>query len=438
MSESEVYDPYVIATPNAERYGISAEFDLRYKQWKRERVEDVASYFQQTGGRASGDLSVQARHAFSIGGTAASAIVGYNRYTSAQQVYETMTGPLKFSEGNYLTERGKCLEEAIARRAARLLNGRVYLPRYSTNLEGGAYNDVAWMREINGNKTTVLRDVYDFSFASCQIDALITDLRDDGSYTICECKTANHNPRRQGQIAQGVQGAQGAQYLWGKGLVLNDYGDPIEDQETNERGWPVIPEHYYYQVQWQLLVLRMIQGDGYKDIHNRLYQRYNVDYAYLAVDIAGSSDIRLYKIKADAEAQILMLTSCLFFLKHNVMAGQPPERAVSILPDLAPADAEHGILTADANFLADYDKYRNLLAQGKAYTAQAETLKEQMVERLGANGLEIRDPTTEEVLLRRSFYERSSFDSKGLANQNPDIYRKYLTKKRITRITVAA
>lgn len=402
-------------TKVAERLGISAEFEAYYDQWKRQRIAELTKDMPEGIEYLADDEALLLRHGFSIGGTAASAIIGYNPYSSAKAVYEALTGPIQAKSGNYLTERGIALEKAIARRAAHLLNSGLYLPRYST--EPGAWrNRATCYQDAQGVASHVLIDNFDYSFASCQIDALLTS---PNGLTICECKTANHNPKRKDNSGL---------YLWGKGLTLNDYGDVIEEQETTEQGRPVLPEHYFYQVQWQLLMLQL---------NNELSEvpGYNTAHAFLAVDIAGSTDVRLYRIDADAEAQALMFSSCLYFMTNNVIAGVPPVTAASIAPELEVSDAERGVVMADASFLADLAHYQQLVAQGKECTEQADALKEQLIARLGEKGLEVKDPSTERVLLRKSVYSRSSFDTKALANDHPDLYRKYMTKKQTVRIS---
>ena len=400
-----------------EALGLSNEFATAYAAWRRGRIEELTKDLDLNEIALGGEEALLLRHGFSIGGTTASAIIGYNPYATAEDAYKTLTGPLQGHSGNYLTMRGLALETAIARRAAALLNRTLYTPSYSTTV--GYWQNRAHWYEDNASGTgtrQVFFDDLDFFHMSCQIDALLSS---SNGFTICECKTANHNPKRKDN--SGLN-------LWGKGLGLNDYGDVIEDQEVTEKGRPVIPDHYYFQVQWQLLMLRIL---------NALAQvpGYNADHAFLAADIAGNTDVRLYKIEADLDVQTWMFSTSLYFMANNVMAGSPPVKAVNIVPELEVSDAERGVVIADATFLADLEHYYQLVAQGKEFTEQADALKEQLIARLGEKGTEVKDPNTEKVLLRRSTYSRSSFDTKALANDHPDLYRKYMTKKQTTRIS---
>lgn len=390
-----------------------------YEKWRQEHA--IAAITQkQLQSDSYTDISLHARHMLTIGGTAAAAIAGFSNYATPADIFNTMTGRTEPFKGNYATRRGNALEELISARASELLCADLYRPtltNYShiTNccetyfhpetLNGVNIGD----KDLGGDFSENLC----VSFISAQIDSL---LYDGSVFTICECKTAAQNPLQ-----------KDGQRLWGDGCTLNASGLILEEDDR-------IPISYIAQVQWQLLTLDLVRMrtdvEGYCGLH-----AYNTAYAYVACDIAGKTDIKIYKIYRDEQMQLEMMQAVsTFILSYLIKDQAPPTLAVATQP-LAIAEEDPHIAKANKTFMDYYGNYVTLKAQVDSLTEQLNDTKEQMLAAVPACASAVVSPLTDKILLKRNSYKRTCFDSKGLANKYPEIYKEFVHKDSYQRVT---
>lgn len=273
-----------------------------YRLW----LEAQAAPYRDINFTLSEQEQITLRHRLAIGGTAVSSIIGSNPYQSALTIYQFMAEHAPPIETNYKMRRGLAMERLVAQRACELLKMDLYYPapsdipnRYypADNVNRVLYEPHPL--EVEGRRQCVGEFFIDigFSFLSAQFDCFAS-YPDDDEFTIIECKTTARNTTKK-------DGSR----VWGTPLEINENGVLLNDDGTHN----VIPAYYVDQVQWQLLVLKTILEK--RNCPDRL--NFNTDYAYVAVDIGGSSDIAMYKIEADEARQIELLESASYFMLNN-------------------------------------------------------------------------------------------------------------------------
>lgn len=370
----------------------------------------------------SQSLSPQAqitlRHRLAIGGTAVSSIIGSNPYQSALTIYQFMAENAPPIETNYKMRRGLAMERLVAQRACELLKMDLYYPSEKHSMYSPGNNTNRVLYEVNPLAVPRRQCVADFSleighsFLSAQFDCFAS-YPDDDELTIIECKTTARNTTKK-------DGSR----VWGTPLEINENGVILNDDGKHN----VIPAYYVDQVQWQLLVLKIMLETRYSEG----YLNFNTDYAYVAVDIGGSSDIALYKIEADESRQHELLESASYFMLHNVMAKQPPLDFSSIEPPSAGSELE--VFQASPSFIEGINNLNEVKQSIKELKAQEEELKQELEGSL--DKIETGSIIDEQgkLLARKIKISQSRLDTKALANEEPDIYQQYKKVTEFSRV----
>lgn len=393
-----------------------------YEQWKTQRLKECPELT-----KTDDDAQALAlRHKLTIGGTYAAAIAGYSRYSNALEVFNEMTGRGEEFTGNYITRRGQALEALVGQRAAELLNA-IHLFPACTSYDPETDKSLATyiskeddsfllegLRDFGvSSKMDGLADNFQVGPISAQIDGFLAfpDARSGDGFTICECKTASHNPTQ-----------EDGQKLWGNGCVL------VRDSiiEADDR----IPAPYMAQVQWQLLLLSLLNSRNETKI-------YNDEYAILACDLAGSSDVRIYLIERNEEIQCDLWDAVTSFLKNNLYQDTAPSAvtyAVTKCEELKDGAPSLKCLAND-EFLDNYSAYKNLKEQIDELTEEANLQKDLLIAAL-PDAADCIMRSDGELLLKRTKYKRTSFDAKAMAAEFPEIYKKFRTKTDAVRVTV--
>ena len=394
-----------------------------YEQWKTQRLNECPELTKTD----NAEQALALRHKLTIGGTYAAAIAGYSRYSNALDVFNEMTGRGEEFAGNYITRRGQALEALVGARAAELLHAMHLFPACTsydpeTDKSLATYiskEDDAFLleglRDFGvSSKMDGLADNFQVGPISAQIDSFLAfpDARANDGFTICECKTASHNPTQ-----------EDGQKLWGTGCMILQDGSIME---ANDR----IPAAYMAQVQWQLLLLSLLNSRNGKKV-------YNDEYAILACDLAGSSDVRIYLIERNEEIQCDLWDAVTSFLKNNLYQDTAPSAvtyAVTKCEELKDGAPSLKCLAND-EFLDNYSAYKNLKEQIDELTEEANLQKELLIAAL-PDAADCIMSSDGELLLKRTKYKRTSFDSKAMAAEFPDIFKKFRTKTEAVRITI--
>lgn len=393
-----------------------------YEQWKTQRLKECPELT-----KTDDDAQALAlRHKLTIGGTYAAAIAGYSRYSNALEVFNEMTGRGEEFTGNYITRRGQALEALVGERAAELLNA-IHLFPACTSYDPETDKSLATyiskeddsfllegLRDFSvSSKMDGLADNFQVGPISAQIDGFLAfpDARARDGFTICECKTASHNPTQ-----------EDGQKLWGNGCTI--VGDSII--EADDR----IPAPYMAQVQWQLLLLSLLNSRNDPKV-------YNEEYAILACDLAGSSDVRIYLIERDEEIQRDLWDAVTSFLKNSLYQDTPPSAVTYAVTkcEEVKSGAPSLICLANDEFLDNYGTYKRLKEQIDDLTEKANLQKELLIAAL-PDEADCIARSDGELLLKRTKYKRTSFDSKAMAAEFPEIFKKFRTKTDAVRVTV--
>lgn len=393
-----------------------------YEQWKTQRLKECPELT-----KTDDDAQALAlRHKLTIGGTYAAAIAGYSRYSNALEVFNEMTGRGEEFTGNYITRRGQALEALVGERAAELLNA-IHLFPACTSYDPETDKSLATyiskeddsfllegLRDFSvSSKMDGLADNFQVGPISAQIDGFLAfpDARARDGFTICECKTASHNPTQ-----------EDGQKLWGNGCTI--VGDSII--EADDR----IPAPYMAQVQWQLLLLSLLNSRNDPKV-------YNEEYAILACDLAGSSDVRIYLIERDEEIQRDLWDAVTSFLKNSLYQDTPPSAVTYAVTKCEEVKSGAPSLKCLANdeFLDNYGTYKRLKEQIDKLTEAANLQKDLLIAAL-PDAADCIMRSDGELLLKRTKYKRTSFDAKTMAAEFPEIYKKFRTKTDAVRVTV--
>lgn len=369
----------------------------------------------------SPQAQITLRHRLAIGGTAVSSIIGSNPYQASLSLYQFMAENAPGIETNYKMRRGLAMERLIAERACELLKMDLYYPEPSDlvhryypydNVNRVLY--VPHLLDVEGRRQCAGSFFIDIghSFLSAQFDCFAS-YPDDDEYTIIECKTTARNTTKK-------DGSR----VWGTPLEINENGVLLNDDGTHN----VIPAYYVDQVQWQLLVLKTILE--VRNCPDRL--NFNTDYAYVAVDIGGSSDIAMYKIEADEKRQHELLESASYFMLNNVMAKQPPLDFSSIEPPSAGSELE--VFQASPSFIDGVNNINEIKQSIRELKAQEDELKKELEGSLKKIETGAIIDSKGKLLARKIKVSQSRVDTKALAKEEPDIYQKYKTVTEFSRV----
>lgn len=388
-----------------------------YRLW----LEAQAAPYRDINYTLSEQEQITLRHRLAIGGTAVSSIIGSNPYQSALTIYQFMAEHAPPIETNYKMRRGLAMERLIAERACELLKMDLYYPapsdipnRYypADNVNRVLYEPHPL--DVKGRRQCVGEFFIDigFSFLSAQFDCFAS-YPDDDEFTIIECKTTARNTTKK-------DGSR----VWGTPLEINENGVILNDDGAHN----VIPAYYVDQVQWQLLVLKTILEK--RNSPDRL--NFNTDYAYVAVDIGGSSDIALYKIEADEARQIELLESASYFMLNNVMAKQPPLDFSSIEPPSAGSELE--VFQASSSFIEGVNNLNEIKQSIRELKAQEDELKKELEGSLDKIETGNIIDSQGKLLARKTKISQSRLDTKALAKEEPDIYQQYKKVTEFSRV----
>ncbi len=402
---------------------------FHYQNWLSERLDTLKLQLPEDTDRISGEDALKLRHLISIGGTAASAIYGANPYRTAYDVYQEMAEEAQPFEGNYVTRRGLALERLVALRASEIMGRPLFMPSTQShiNLHMG-YEKVIWER-IDKDDDEEFSERYFLDMFSCQIDALTE--QEDGKLQILECKTALRNPT-----------LKGGNRLWGTGIEqFTDKSyvcDKYQGTAYEPDGCMPIPYHYYIQVQWQMLYLELQEqmskrADGAPE--------YNTQSAMLAVDIAGSNDVRIYAIYKDAQLQQKLLQAATSFMFNNIMPMSPPltfSVVAEPLKVVAPEDKSEAVLEADDTFINNYQEYRQYVDKIDELQEQAKQFKERLVAAIEQTGDQYKEVVDSQgqLLLKRTAYQTTKFNQQQFKKDHPELFAKYCDKSEQTRVNI--
>lgn len=402
---------------------IIKQTEEQYDRWRSNRVKELESEIWGKEYDTYGERSLHARHLLTIGGTAAAAIAGFSSFATPADIFNTMTGRTEPFKGNYATRRGNALEQLVATRASELLQCDMYCPSVATYFPEYNLNKARVVLEARNLPQTpdfeaslsAHEENYAVSFITAQIDSL---LYDGTVFTICECKTAAQNPQQ-----------KDGQRLWGEGCTITASGHIIEDDDR-------IPISYIAQVQWQLLLLELLNtGYGRGDLWQGEPLHYNTAYAYVACDIAGKNDIRIYKINRDEQMQLEMVQAVSTFLLTYLIKDQAPPSFEIAAQTLAVTEPDTKVAVADKSFLEYYAEYISRKALLESLNEAIDDAKKHMLAALPVDATAVITPVDNKVLLRRTPYKRTTLDTKGLANKYPDIYKEFTHKETYHRVT---
>lgn len=346
------------------------------------------------------------RHRLSIGGTAASVIAGANPYRSVRALYEEMLGLNEPFEGNYVTRRGEALESLVAARAGEILHREILLPKFTRYLPDENKTEVIFkpIKEQGNEQAKVIKELLGYSFITAQLDSLAVE--DNGALTIIECKTARRNATKK----DGTK-------AWGIPLAFNDYGQVINGVDGEQAH---IPEYYFSQVQWQLMLVKMMQR---RALLNNLF---NDTYAYVAVDIAGADDVAIYKVYADPNHQELLLQSASIFLTEHLFKQVPPVDYLTIDRPEPINPNEPNVLSAKRDFMDMLLEYKELDKEIKELSERHSDLKSSLEKSLGdKEEVILIDEHGSKVAEKRKVTTKR-LDTAALRNENPEIYKQFL------------
>lgn len=385
-----------------------------YRLW----LEAQAAPYRNINFTLSEQEQITLRHRLAIGGTAVSSIIGSNPYQASLSLYQFMAENAPDIETNYKMRRGLAMERLIAERACELLKMDLYYPNEKLSMYSPGDNTNRVLYEVHPLEVPRRQCVADFSidighsFMSAQFDCFAS-YPDDDELTIIECKTTARNTTKK-------DGSR----VWGTPLEINENGVILNDDGKHN----VIPAYYVDQVQWQLLVLKIMLETRYSEG----YLNFNTDYAYVAVDIGGSSDIAMYKIEADENRQKELLESASYFMLNNVMAKQPPLDFSSIEPPSAGSELE--VFSASPSFIDGVNNLNEIKQSIRELKAQEDELKKELEGSLNKIETGAIIDSEGKLLARKTKISQSRIDTKALAKEEPDIYQKYKKVTEFSRV----
>lgn len=175
----------------------------QYNTWADDTEKRLFPRYANSEGVFNDALLIPYMHLTHIGGSTVSALMGVNKWKSASDVYDEMTGAKDTSkqEHSFILERGHACEKFIWQQASQLLHEDIH----------------------EGN--IMVSD--DRPWSMCQFDALTAD----GTPVECKCVSFNY---------EGEDGKE-----WGNGSLINDNGEIVQEDD-------LIPVSYFIQCQKQL------------------------------------------------------------------------------------------------------------------------------------------------------------------------------------------
>lgn len=346
-----------------------------YEDYVKQNYSDAVAYFSQFVTPASWSAEKQAEHSLSISGSKIGAIAGKCMFRNALDVFLEMKRRKEPFCGNYKTRRGQALEHEIALEASELLNGK-----------------------LGGGMSLTYPNFKGFT---CQIDETIENHL---SAFICECKNIE-NP---------VKNA------WGEGSLIDAGGNIVKEDSQ-------IPADYRAQVMWQMAILKA----NFKDKAP--------DFAVLSALIHYEPQPRIYVIHYDENEANELLEIAQKFLFENVIADKEPEVNLSAFDEL---QKKSKAVVDDVLDLAGTDKEKELFSNAMKYgslgaqinelKAEQDEIKKQILAVID-NHEGVKAYGTLIATYKQS-KDKIKFDEKLFASENPELYSKYTSIVKGSRI----
>lgn len=268
---------------------------------------------------------------FGISGSNASVVLGQNKYKSAYEYFNELTGRvIPNHQGNIFTEWGHRLEDAIASKFAD--DHKVNISEMDTFISSA------------------------FPFMSASIDRVIVDSLGNVN-SVLEIKTAGFNTKNTDENGE-------IDLAWGKGnqyiLVRNDDGSESLQLVSADSQCPV---SYITQVLHYMLASGVYKG-------------------YLAV-LIGGHDYREFTIPWDQEAAEAQIRAEDYFWCHHVLDDIPPAMTAKELGQVMPV--KKSTIEATPEIIEMAKKYKVINDQLSELKSTSDALKDMLIEFVGTN-----------------------------------------------------
>lgn len=263
--------------------------------------------------------------------------------------------------------------------------------KFAEEFVARSFEVLTHQKVVDGIEVYGKHDVNPYSMA--QIDRLIA--LGNEKYIPLEIKTSTF--KRDEEDGKG----------WGTGCKFNDYGDLIFVDSK-------IPEYYYIQCQKQMWL-------------------YGVeDYMYLAAWITSENQIRVYQIHRNDDVIEQIKQAEEDFMFNHLIPNIPPEvEEVTLNIDY---DEENNALV-DSSFIDLAKEYQDLSKQATKLDKQKKDLAEQIKKLMGESTKAV--SFHGEVVCTLTKQERTTLDTKALANEHPDLVKQYYKTTEVApRLTI--
>ena len=308
-----------------------------------------------------------------IGGSDMSAILGMSKWRSAYQIWREKTFRTteeeKARNKDYLPfATGHALEKVVADRYEKQTGYTVY--------------------EANSISMTG----YDFIVGN--FDRIVyTKPIDDGGQLVCglECKTCGQNNKI---IVEHIERSK-----WGK---PNLYDGTELTQESSE-----IDPEYYPQVQFYM----MVSGLKFWDVGV----------------LIGNTDLRFYRVHANAEYQQKMLQACVEFWTKNVLQDVPPVKTMDDVKNDVD-DVQENVGEVTPEIMSQLKDIQAVKFQIDELESKKKALENKLAGDIAAYTKMTYHDENGKVKTAFTFKSsnRESFDLKAFQAQNPELYKQYL------------
>lgn len=184
-------------------------------------------------------------------------------------------------------------------------------------------------------------------------------------------------------------------------------GKLFGEEKTDE-----VPNHYLYQVAWYRVI-------------------YDADFCDIAV-LIGGQDLRYYRYEPNKELEQNIFDVAYQFWHNNVLAKNPPEP--SDCNDILKLHPNHNEkeLFIDEDLKLLLSDYKNLKNRKKLLENKIEDLRFEITNKINDASGVIDDCNNRIVSFKKPKASRK-FDLEKFKQENPDIYKNYLTEKENTR-----
>lgn len=179
----------------------------------------------------------------------------------------------------------------------------------------------------------------------------------------------------------------------------------LEVKSTAIQMGETIPDYYLCQVQYQMYVTGIHEAE--------------------LIYIQGGLTFGRFVVEYDAEFAQFLADKVTEFWTENVLGGKEPEAInVSDLAVKVPKSTPDKSIQADDTALAQIAEIREKKAQYDALGKEIETLQDSLKMYM-TDSEALLDETGNVLLTWKSGKDKTSFDSKTFAAENPDLYAKY-------------